>query len=440
MKTTFVVIAFILAFASLAECLNLQKELAKSATQIQREHAKSNKRQSNECFPAECVATGTTCYATPSQACIDCQTEVQECFTKTGDFCSCGNLGMKCILTNATDDTANCNPTLAYKQCKAYAPTCSCQNFTEVVPIPVCNLDSYCDTTANQCKAKTGAGQSCSSSDNCQIQFDSTSYTCENDKCVVLRYGRSIGDPCSNDDQCDNSETGEVSCVNSVCVGQNQGGNCTTSESCNYGLYCATSGLCEPQLKAGDDCDLDEDNCGYPTVCGFGSKCVQALTKARGADCEDDLECVAGSACVNNKCAAPPAEKVCTSDLDCPEDEGYTGECECTISGKRMCQSASSGIIQCINQFQTLYECANKYNCSSFDLYDSCFSKHCNFEAQCLVSCSVESSGVPASCYPALQCASGSSGTTAGGDSAAMTVAQVSMGLVALAVAASLNV
>lgn len=41
------------------------------------------------------------------------------------------------------------------------------------------------------------------------------------------------------------------------------------------------------------------DNCGYPTVCGYGSKCVEALTKARGQNCESDFECVAGSACVN---------------------------------------------------------------------------------------------------------------------------------------------
>jgi len=191
-------------------------------------------------------------------------------------------------------------------------------------------------------------------------------------------------------------------------------------------------------LKAGDDCDLDDDNCGYPYVCGFGSKCVQFLSAARGANCEEDVECVAGSACVNNKCAAPPAEKACTSDLDCSEDDGYTGECECSFSGKKVCVPESAVTTKCISQFQALFECAHKNNCTADNLGDTCFSKNCNAQAQCAYACSVEANGVPANCYPNLQCSSGTSGTT--DDSAAMTVAQVSIGLVALAVAASLNV
>jgi hypothetical protein len=245
-----------------------------------------------------------------------------------------------------------------------------------------------------------------------------------------MEYSVSIGDSCTADDDCVNALSNEVTCVNSVCVGQNAGGNCTNSASCNFGLYCADNDLCAAQLMEGDACDTDNDNCGYPTVCGTGSKCTKAFTAAKGAACIVDEECMVGNACVNMKCATPPSAKACSNDTDCPTSQGYTGSCDCDSTGKSMCSVESALITTCYSQIQSYYDCVVANSCPSIDMGSPCVVKNCNNEAQCYYSCGLQASGASADCFPSLTC---SSSTTS---SDAVSVASVSVGLAAVAAAA----
>jgi len=216
-----------------------------------------------------------------------------------------------------------------------------------------------------------------------------------------------------------------------VCVGQNAGGNCTDSSSCNSGLYC-NNGVCAAELSEGATCDMKDDNCGFPTVCGSGDKCVKALTKAKGAACANDYECMGGLACVNMVCANPPAAKACHNDTDCPVSQGYTGTCNCdSATGNSMCAVESQFVTTCFNEVVGLFECAMSNNCPSADPASPCVMKSCQNEANCYVNCGNSVSGAPAGCHATLSCTQGTTGST--GDSATLAA---SVGLAVVAAAA----
>jgi len=188
-----------------------------------------------------------------------------------------------------------------------------------------------------------------------------------------------------------------------------------------------------PLLAIGATCDFDDDNCAFPGVCGFGDTCVKAFSKARGQSCETDIECTTDSACINNVCAAAPAAKACTTTADCPTSQGYTGECVCDdFTGKSMCEVNNAILSACADEAIALYECIADNKCGGYDLGSDCIVKNCKNQASCYYTCGFSAGGAPDSCYPSLTCGSSTTGSTTG--SAVAT--QVSVGLVALTIAA----
>jgi len=169
--------------------------------------------------------------------------------------------------------------------------------------------------------------------DDCDSDLDCPGGSCgADDRCVYPE--------CSRDVDCSSG----FRCVDSVCVAGptscRTNGDCPVAEYCNDAT-CAPSGACtgDSACEASFWCDFrgtcvprEPGACRGTSDCSTSQVCVEGRCEDLGDTCQFDRECAAGSACVNNECAA-----ICGSDTDCADgDSCLRGFCrpasECTSS------------------------------------------------------------------------------------------------------------
>jgi len=139
-------------------------------------------------------------------------------------------------------------------------------------------------------------------------------------------------DNCTSDDQCTLPGT-RCDAASKRCV-------CKTSEACENGFFCNTSGVCQLQTgcvenadcasEPGTFCDLQTGIClpgpaiQATNACGLATHCAPGFV-CRGVACApgcfDDGDCALGDACIDGSCDS--RENVCSVDEFC----GYRERC-----------------------------------------------------------------------------------------------------------------
>jgi len=175
---------------------------------------------------------------------------------------------------------------------------------------------------------------------------------------------------------------------------ENQGDGCSSSNSCNFGLFCNFTSLkCEAVRGQGAAC-TDDDECQIPLACKSGT-CGAVFTSALGAACEPGsfLDCVPGTFCAQNGvCAQPSANNLCTNSTQCSGG----AECACNlVTGFARCNTLylPAG---CDKVYKKLGTCANDNECvNSFSFHaGSCAFTNCESEVRAAYDCFTAASGL----------------------------------------------
>jgi hypothetical protein len=171
------------------------------------------------------------------------------------------------------------------------------------------------DCNDNDAKAFPGATEACNGiDDDCSpLTPDGAgacgNYACSNASCLFS---------CTTTPDCASG----LHCMNSACVGGNDGEACTVDTDCTSGS-CRPSGACGPKVASEGSCDSAADcqaglACGQTGTCllTVGSECTantacasqlcfqKCLAKPgiAGAGCAEKADCELGLKCVSNTC------------------------------------------------------------------------------------------------------------------------------------------
>jgi hypothetical protein len=90
---------------------------------------------------------------------------------------------------------------------------------------------------------------------------------------------------------------GQPQCLNTYrCRGNHCTVQCAGHQDCKEGEVCKV-GICTKGGSAANNC-YDNRDCPYPETCYYG----QCVTRAPAVRCTTDLDCSAGSRCINGVC------------------------------------------------------------------------------------------------------------------------------------------
>lgn len=273
------------------------------------------------------------------------QTEENDNETK-GSF-SCVASGSKCDGDFLRDGTSFCNE--PGKKC--------------------CKMPLYC---SNGICATNNDGADCAVDSDCFATYYGTGLAvCDNEthKC---RTQYNAGDTCATSSAC----YGGMECVNSKCVGFEEGHECTVTKKgtemtgitgfvCGKGLFC-NDGNCTAKAAEGEECFSDE-GCASGTVCN-NYKCVKRFSVADGEGCDNNYACGVKSVCAEGKCVKGVEYKrmTCNDDSDCVIGD-VTGVCQESydiFSGKRMCVFHGGLSTSCRKKYKKVIACMEKNNCA----------------------------------------------------------------------------
>jgi len=388
------------------------------------------------CVDFQCASAGAACAATATSPCGLCQSNGLACvsanFGNTTALCNCFTVFGNCVAGLGP----YCGSTVygGYVECVSLGLSC-CGNPPASIPFVNCHTPTtFCNQTSGNCQTITKNGF-CNSDDQCGDPAADTFpifgnlYSCIGSTCT---YNPNFppGAPCAANSDCFSGV-----CTSGACVGTAIGGNCVSSLDCVAGAYCGSGSTCTAQVAVGGDCSSAPlssigSACAFGAICDAGT-CVAFTSKANGASCITDEECVLGNVCFQGTCTTPAPVKTCTNDTDCQGNSKYAGECQCNpVDKKNECVPATSQdlLSPCASQGTTLNNCVKSKGCDPRLVGINC----CNNEANCLFNCELNASGeVPFLCTNLPSCTS----TTT--KSAAVAV-QVSFFLAAVAVVLAL--
>lgn len=168
-----------------------------------------------------------------------------------------------------------------------------------IVPILA---DAFAESLIAQAEGRSVVTGSQEDLDECrQEQFDSLcDGTGDASACSDLIMGTGAeGDPCTSSEECaSGSCDAEVAdeCYN-TCTPPSGCDLCTDDEYCIFG-----PDTCSDRKQLGEDCAFAQ--CALDLVCNASDECVLPRQTIDGEACDSDEECVQGSRCISDMCAA----------------------------------------------------------------------------------------------------------------------------------------
>lgn len=228
-------------------------------------------------------------------------------------------------------------------------------------PLRDCDGTLVCLALGNNCEAPAAVGESCENrgcapGSSCLVRMPVSESRCVAEGALGGAC-RASSDPragCDTGLACRAVAT-RLTCVQEVAIGM----------ACTEETVCAGTAVCAPnRAGAGSVCTAagaEGTNCtattGQPSPCATGLRCIDRFcrsTHAAGEACEmalEDRDCEAGLACVDGRCAAPPAGRCTVRGDRCPDGQRCVN---------RMCVTAIAPGETC-----TGGTCAGGYTCPS---------------------------------------------------------------------------
>lgn len=306
------------------------------------------------CFQALDCVTGTTCWQPggPLEAGICRPTVKENGACRRNDMCSASDV---CVLDDTRESVCAVPETQAVQEFCTSDALCAAGSFCDITAElckakggdqAVCNLDKHClsnrcNTDLGKCDAQAEENGPCSSALEC-----TTGLWCDSSKaasfCAIpLRTGKP-GDVCSSSAPCGDG----LACVGGTCKAPlSDGEACTVASQCSAASYCdALRQVCSPRKAVGVAC-LSTLECTSDGYCIAGA-CTPRIEL--GKACVSSVSCVNTARCdvTTGLCIARlGVGDICTGPTDCSNDgaghplicESFAGRCAPRLTAAAQC-------------------------------------------------------------------------------------------------------
>jgi hypothetical protein len=197
----------------------------------------------------------------------------------------------------------------------------------------VCDDQSYCDLMGGiVCKARAGAGESCTSSDTCQIDL----YCAAATSGMECQPRKAAGETCASAAECQAdlfcAVTGSGTSL--TCTAGPAGQPCAYDAPCPDGFYCSTSDICTPLRTLGQDCNGSFEPCLPELYCDVIDGCQ--TPPGLGEVCDYNTPCGPGAYC------------------DTSGSSPYA--CVARAALGAQCSTSTSYGVQCLEQYRCDYD------------------------------------------------------------------------------------
>jgi hypothetical protein len=197
----------------------------------------------------------------------------------------------------------------------------------------VCDESSYCDLMSGiTCKARAGAGESCTGSDTCAPAL----YCASGTTGMACTPRKGAGQPCTAAAECQPdlfcAVTGSGAAM--ACTAGPAGQPCGYDIPCPDGFYCATSDVCAPLHTLGERCNGTFDPCVPELYCDTIDGC--SARPGEGQQCDYNTPCAVG--------------------CYCDTSASYPYHCVARVALGAPCSSSTSSGAQCLEEYRCDYD------------------------------------------------------------------------------------